>query len=284
MPMPVATESRSMQEPATPEQIRAMLAGADQKRPDQKRPQKRSDQEKPARERPEQERLMRENDLPSFAIEAPPAPHRYRFYVGAVLAVLLAVLLYKTWHRTSSGDLGRNSSLPNAVPQEQAPTAASEPQPTGSGPLANNSAAKNPPTTTSPAKSAAAPVKQPAAISSAARKPKAAVRPNHHVAPAAARPSATAPQNGGEDFAIAQKYLRGNGGTGRNSAEAAQWLWKAVGSGSVPATVALADLYLHGDGVPKSCDQGRLLLDAAARKGSAAASERLRNLPAFGCR
>jgi len=45
----------------------------------------------------------------------------------------------------------------------------------------------------------------------------------------------------------------------------------------------LSDLYLRGDGVPKSCDQARLLLDAVARKGKASAAERLRNLQAFGC-
>jgi TPR repeat protein len=45
----------------------------------------------------------------------------------------------------------------------------------------------------------------------------------------------------------------------------------------------LSDLYLHGEGVPKNCDQARVLLDAAARKGEAAAAERLRNLPSYGC-
>jgi TPR repeat protein len=47
--------------------------------------------------------------------------------------------------------------------------------------------------------------------------------------------------------------------------------------------MALADLYLKGDGVTKSCDQAHVLLDAAARKGSRAAAERLRHLQAFGC-
>jgi TPR repeat protein len=56
-----------------------------------------------------------------------------------------------------------------------------------------------------------------------------------------------------------------------------------VGKGNPAATLALSDLYLRGDGVPKSCDQARLLLDAAARKGARTAAERLRNLQAFGC-
>ena len=82
---------------------------------------------------------------------------------------------------------------------------------------------------------------------------------------------------------MAEKYLNGAPGTPRDSAEAAQWLWKAVGKRNLEATLALSDLYVRGDGVPKSCDQARLLLDAAARKGAKAAAQRLRNLPASGC-
>jgi TPR repeat protein len=82
---------------------------------------------------------------------------------------------------------------------------------------------------------------------------------------------------------MAEKYLNGTSGAPRDSREAAQWLWKAVRKQNLAATMALSDLYLRGDGVTKSCDQARLLLDAAARKGSAGAGERLRNLQAFGC-
>jgi len=99
-----------------------------------------------------------------------------------------------------------------------------------------------------------------------------------------ARPSAVAvDESGAEDLATAEKYLNGTQGVPRHSGEAAEWLWKAVGKGNLAATLALSDLYLRGDGVPKSCDQARLLLDAAARKGGRAAADRLRNLPAFGC-
>jgi TPR repeat protein len=99
-----------------------------------------------------------------------------------------------------------------------------------------------------------------------------------------ARSSAVAVDgSGAEDLATAERYLNGTQGRHRDSGEAAQWLWKAVGKGNLAATMALSDLYLLGDGVPKSCDQARLLLDAAARKGGRAAAVRLRNLPAFGC-
>jgi TPR repeat protein len=78
-------------------------------------------------------------------------------------------------------------------------------------------------------------------------------------------------------------YLNGTQGMPRDRREAAQWLWKAVGKGNVAATTTLSDLYLRGDGVRKNCDQARLLLDAAARKGGRAAALRLGHLQAFDC-
>jgi len=90
-------------------------------------------------------------------------------------------------------------------------------------------------------------------------------------------------QGGAEELATAQKFLDARPGAARDSREAAQWLWKAVAKQNATATFLLSDLYLRGDGVSKNCDQGRLLLDAAARKGVAAAAERLRHLQAFGC-
>ena len=82
---------------------------------------------------------------------------------------------------------------------------------------------------------------------------------------------------------MAQRYLTGMNGQARDHAEAAKWLWKSIAKHNAEATLLLADLYLKGDGVSKSCDQARLLLDSAARKGSTAAGQRLRNLQAFGC-
>ncbi len=82
---------------------------------------------------------------------------------------------------------------------------------------------------------------------------------------------------------MAENYLSGAEGVGRDHAEAAQWLWKAVAKRNVEAASLLSDLYLKGDGVPKSCEQARILLDTAARKGVAKAAEQLRHLQAYGC-
>ena len=82
---------------------------------------------------------------------------------------------------------------------------------------------------------------------------------------------------------MAEKYLKGGPGVAPDSGEAVKWLWKAIGKQNLAATMVLSDLFLRGDGVVKNCDQARVLLQSAARKGGTAAAERLRNLQAFGC-
>ena len=67
---------------------------------------------------------------------------------------------------------------------------------------------------------------------------------------------------------------------GGSSAEDVAALWGAVENGDTQAEVALANRYLHGDGVPQSCAQARVLLEAAAKRGSAEGQQRLEQLPA----
>ncbi|MGA9977634.1 MAG: hypothetical protein WBQ08_03170 [Candidatus Sulfotelmatobacter sp.] len=89
--------------------------------------------------------------------------------------------------------------------------------------------------------------------------------------------------HGAEELAIAESYLSATQGKTRDTSEAAQWLWKALGKQNAAAALLLSDLYVTGDGVPRNCDQARLLLDAAARKGVPGAGERIRDLPNLGC-
>ena len=60
-------------------------------------------------------------------------------------------------------------------------------------------------------------------------------------------------------------------------------LWKAVKRGSVNAEVALANLYLEGEAVPKNCEQAHMLLSAASMKGSKAADDYLKSSYAERC-
>ncbi len=80
-------------------------------------------------------------------------------------------------------------------------------------------------------------------------------------------PRETLAGSGAEELAVAQGYLNGTNGQGRNSAEAAKWLWKAIAKHNADATFLLSEMYLKGDGVSKNCDQARVLLDAAALRG-----------------
>jgi hypothetical protein len=89
-------------------------------------------------------------------------------------------------------------------------------------------------------------------------------------------------ESGAPELRMAQRYLGGSMGV-RDSSEAAKLLWKAVSKQNATAAVLLSDLYLRGDGVSRSCDQARLLLVAAAKRGSPLAAQQLRNLESQGC-
>jgi len=71
--------------------------------------------------------------------------------------------------------------------------------------------------------------------------------------------------------------------TARKSVASPQQLWSAVQGGNVQAALTLADLYLRGDGVPVNCDQARVLLLVASKKGNAQAVKELRELDRTGC-
>lgn len=91
-----------------------------------------------------------------------------------------------------------------------------------------------------------------------------------------------ASESGNSDLAAAMEYLGGPIGK-RNSFKAARLLWSAVGNGNSDAEVVLADLYLHGNGVARSCEQGRVLLQAAAISGNVRGQKKLDELDTNGC-
>ncbi len=55
-------------------------------------------------------------------------------------------------------------------------------------------------------------------------------------------------------------------------------LWAAVQAGNTRAAVVLAEDYIQGQGVPKNCQQARILLLMASEKRNAAAIKRLHEL------
>ncbi len=63
-----------------------------------------------------------------------------------------------------------------------------------------------------------------------------------------------------------------------DSVAEAAWLWKATAKGNPTAPVRLADMYVKGDGVPRSCEQAIVLLKTAAEKENALARNRLASM------
>jgi TPR repeat protein len=93
------------------------------------------------------------------------------------------------------------------------------------------------------------------------------------------------PADGGtgqEEFSAAREILRGSNRQ-RDFSRAVDLLWAGVRKGYVPAEVTLADLFRRGDGVEKNCDQARVLLVAASKKGSADARQMLEQIAEQGC-
>jgi hypothetical protein len=102
-------------------------------------------------------------------------------------------------------------------------------------------------------------------------------------APVAARTKPPAAVGGGsEEFDRARDLLAGRS-SAPDAGQASVWLWRAVSKHNLPAVLLLADLYARGEGVPRSCDQARVLLTAALKRGSVEATQRLQELQRSGC-
>jgi hypothetical protein len=221
-------------------------------------------------------------------LSTPPGGGGYRIVIGFVLAIVIGTLAFMAWRsaqQTSQSQL--ELAAPPVASSEAAP---SEPAPAPSSPpvaAKTNTSDGTPPAenqatrpTASPAKDAA----KPASNESTAKADNTAPTLPHGVSrPPKAPPTEASAGKGGEELAVAQGYLNGTNGQGRNSAEAAKWLWKAIAKHNAEASLLLSDLYLKGEGVSKNCDQARVLLDSAALQGVKDAGMRLRHLQAFGC-
>jgi len=184
--------------------------------------------------------------------DSPSASGPYRAYVGAALAVVLLTFAYVAWRATRATPVD-SRAVPKAATGGQIQPAATAPSSSTLKPDKSNQVTSN------------------------------------QVAPFTPAPTATSTEtqgvqgSGSGELATAQSYLNGTNGQHRDTAKAAEWLWKAVAKQNGEATLLLSDLYLKGDGVAKNCDQARILLNAAARKGVRDSEERMSNLQAFGC-
>jgi len=218
-----------------------------------------------------------------------------KYLVTALGLMLLGVLFYAQWTPQKSHPAAANSAgtahpaAVNQPPESRAsePAAtqpATEPAAANEAAPANEAASK--PSTQTPPRETAQNEQNPRANNPPPAGPPPAV-PNTEPAPVRNASTVqsedeTPASAGAEELAQAEGYLTGKYGS-RNSSEAARYLWKAVSKENPTAILLLSDLYLAGDGVPKSCAQAQLLLRAAARKNIAAAANKLRELQQTGC-
>jgi hypothetical protein len=104
-------------------------------------------------------------------------------------------------------------------------------------------------------------------------------------APSSGTASTAEPESGTEsgstEYAHALQLLHNKNHD--DLSEAVRLLWISVEKGNPSAELTLAELYWRGEGVARNCDQTRILLSAAARKGNADAEKRLRIFEREGC-
>jgi hypothetical protein len=206
-------------------------------------------------------------------------------YAPAIIAVLAIGILFYAQSRPQKAP-GQSAAKTMQSTPESAKPSAPPPAPTAAETArVDRSVQPSPAASTEPALPDAGQSKPSVPPPSAAAagdnaKPKAG---NSVPSASPSEPAATLnPANGAAELAIAEDFLSGKTHP-RNSEEAAKYLWRAVGKENPTAILLLSDMYLAGDGVPRSCDQARLLLSAAAKKGVSQAAERLRDLLRSGC-
>jgi hypothetical protein len=235
---------------------------------------------KPAPARPETNvQWLRDRSFSSLEVADPPK-QRGRLYLAGALAFVLAGLAYLQWAPgfqakekvTTLATAGAlHPTVPAAPPAESFPPAEVErpvdtilpASQTAPGPNASKTAAAPRPRAARPQTGAGG--GQPAAQKSADRQCARVFEESEGGALIAARPTLSPGSMGAPE-----------------SLRAATLLW-AVRKQNTTAAVLLSDLYARGDGVPRSCDQARVLVLAAAKRGSPQAAEQLRRLETHGC-
>lgn len=173
------------------------------------------------------------------------------------------------------------SSVPNA-PAPNSPSAASSVAlpPNSSASAKQSPAEQNSPSAATGKTAQTPPAVPPQNLSAPANLKQASSRKPPQGANASAPSSADLAQGAAQsEFLRAQQYLTGSG-VPQDPATAAEWFWRSLEAGNTAAAIPLADLYIAGNGVSRSCEQARILLDTAARKGNAEAAHKLVELPA----
>ena len=205
------------------------------------------------------------------------------FFAGVIFSgIMIAILLFVFGDQVSVL-LAEWKARTGASPAEQSTTAALPPLVAAPPLVPSGLPPSRSPEAAPPSESISPASEDSKATEPASKIPAETASASDHPSPATGDSQHKSANPGEEDLALAQPYLRNKSGPAGN-AVAVRLLWAAVEKGNVQAEVTLADLYSRGDGVRKSCDQARVLLRAAAGKGSSEASQQLAQMIRRGCR
>jgi PilZ domain len=192
-----------------------------------------------------------------------------------------------------SGTNTQTASIPegptNPTPTQQTTPPSAQPPVSPPADTTPNSLSTTELKETNPAPSTAQTKKPGSTPAATANSTSSAMKPkNPSTTPATNKPSAQKPPSEPESEAGEQEYLQAqemlkSGDREGGFQEAVRLLWIAVEKGNSKAEVSLAELYRRGEGVARNCDQARILLTAAARKGNADAQRRLQKFLREGC-
>ncbi|HTC40806.1 MAG TPA: PilZ domain-containing protein [Candidatus Acidoferrales bacterium] len=205
-----------------------------------------------------------------------------------IMAVLALVVAASVYHRVfGEGLIWLGEQLGGSgTGQVLQPPSAENPagdvtnaQPTNAVPTPDSTAPASSPETTAPTETA--PVNKAAAsLPSIPKGTSPPVSPLSGMSAGAG--SETGQETGLSEYSHAMQLLRGKNAT-EDKSEAVRLLWVSVEKGNPSAELTLAELYWRGEGVARNCDQTRILLSAAARKGNADALKRLQQFQQEGC-
>ena len=242
---------------------------------------------------------------PAEADEVPGKSH-WRTWLAVAVVLVFAGLGLMEWrsqvYQTDDGPVeivkAKMRNWRNAIPasSQLAPTTSSpdnaKPEMQGQEPTQNQPGHPSPPASgpavaaAPPSKAAAASKQQPATGQAASAERPANGNSKTSASSATLPTAAGKSQPPGQD-ATAKPLVPGaeelaKAKNASDSAAAAAWLWKSTAKGNPDAPVQLADMYIKGEGVPRSCEQAVVLLKTAAAKENARARSRLASMYATG--
>jgi len=206
------------------------------------------------------------------------SPRVNKVAVAAGVVGLLALAIFLYGFRTGIGDSLISVGQKLSGSSESTTSASSSTAPTTTAGIASNTPSANSTKSESPSPSTANTEPAPATgdrdtqtnSESTAESQKATV--------------ASRPDNAFEDAPVSSPIpSEASVGSPRDAAGQSHGLWTEVAKGNTSAEVKLAKLYLIGSGVPKSCAQAKVLLQAAAKKGNVEAIDKLAQIRRQGC-